>query len=154
MNTLLSKPFFIGEIFQAFDLHDPSLGPLLTYQFFSVLEAPELDEVLKVQSNKSRLEIHILGSTGHSSFEVQDTADFVGSEHALMSHIQLLMHQDPQVLLSRAAFNPLISQSLLILNIALAQAQNLVLGLVELHEVYMGLLLKSVKVPLGDILFP
>ncbi|KAK4806804.1 hypothetical protein QYF61_005600 [Mycteria americana] len=51
----------------------------------------------------------------------------------------------PQVLLCRAALNPFISQSVLIVMVALTQVQDLALGLVELHEVHMGPLLKPVK---------
>ncbi|KAK4831706.1 hypothetical protein QYF61_018758 [Mycteria americana] len=50
-----------------------------------------------------------------------------------------------------AAHNPFIPQSVLILEIALTEVQDLALGLVELHEVHMGPLLKPVKVPLDGI---
>ncbi|KAK4810873.1 hypothetical protein QYF61_013281 [Mycteria americana] len=50
-----------------------------------------------------------------------------------------------------AALNPFIPQSVLILGIALTQVQALALGLVELHEVHMGPLLKPVQVPLDGI---
>ncbi|KAK4828346.1 hypothetical protein QYF61_026007 [Mycteria americana] len=56
-----------------------------------------------------------------------------------------------QVLICRATLNPFIPQSVLILQIALAQVQDLALGLTELHEVHMGPLLKPVKVPLDGI---
>ncbi|KAK4825950.1 hypothetical protein QYF61_003468 [Mycteria americana] len=52
---------------------------------------------------------------------------------------------------SRAALNPFIPQSVLILGISQTQVQDLALGLVEVHEVCMGLLLKPVKVPLDGI---
>ncbi|KAK4823584.1 hypothetical protein QYF61_003770, partial [Mycteria americana] len=52
--------------------------------------------------------------------------------------------------LLKAALNPFITQSVLILMIALIQVQDLALGL-ELHEVHVGQLLKPVKVPLDGI---
>ena len=56
-----------------------------------------------------------------------------------------LIHQYAQVLLCRAALCPFIPQSLLILGIAPPHVQDLMLGLVELHEVLMGSLLKPVQ---------
>lgn len=105
----------------------PTSGPTVTYQFFAVLEVSELDIVLKVKSSKAGVEgeNHILWSTGHTCFEVHNRAGFVGSECALMGHIQLFIHQHPQVFLGRDTLNPFIPQSLLTLNIALAQAEDL-----------------------------
>ncbi|KAK4826593.1 hypothetical protein QYF61_010355 [Mycteria americana] len=59
--------------------------------------------------------------------------------------------QDLQVLPCRAALNPFMPQPILILGIAPTQAQDLGLGLVELHEVYKAPLLQPVKVPLDGI---
>jgi len=57
----------------------------------------------------------------------------------------------PQVLLRRAALNPFIPQSVLILRTAPTQVQDLALGLVEPHEVHMGPPLRLVQVSLDDI---
>ena len=65
--------------------------------------------------------------------------------------MQFFIHQYPQVLLRRAALNPLIAQPVFVLGIALIHVQDLALGLVELHEVRMGPPLKPVKVPLDGI---
>ncbi|KAK4812855.1 LOW QUALITY PROTEIN: hypothetical protein QYF61_022581, partial [Mycteria americana] len=59
-------------------------------------------------------------------------------------------HPPPKVLFHRAALNPFIPQPLLIPGVPLTQ--DLVLGLVEPHEVRMGPLLKLVQVPLDGIL--
>jgi len=56
-----------------------------------------------------------------------------------------------QVLLLGAALNPFSAQAVFVLGVALAQVQDLALGLVELLEVCMGPLLKSVKIPLDGI---
>ena len=50
-----------------------------------------------------------------------------------------------------AALNPLITQPLSVLGIALTHVQDLALGLVEFNEVNMGLILKPVKVLLDGI---
>jgi len=68
------------------------------------------------------------------------------------AHVQLFIHQYPQVLLSRTALNPFIPQPLVILRVALTQVQDLALGLVEPQEVHMGPLLKLVQVPVDGIL--
>ena len=77
---------------------------------------------------------------------------FLGCDLILLAHIQLFIHQYPQVLLHRAALNPFIPQPVLLLGVALTQVQDLVLGLVEPHEVHMGPLLELVQVPLDGIL--
>ncbi|KAK4831144.1 hypothetical protein QYF61_015447 [Mycteria americana] len=51
----------------------------------------------------------------------------------------------------RAALNPFIPQSVLIMVPVLTQVKDLALGLVELHEVHMGPIFKPVKVPLDGI---
>ena len=66
-----------------------------------------------------------------------------------MAHMQFLMYQYLQVLLCRNPLNPFIPQPVFILGIALTHVEDL--GLVELHEVHMGLLLEPVKVPLNGI---
>ncbi|CAM9177511.1 unnamed protein product, partial [Bubo scandiacus] len=76
---------------------------------------------------------------------------FLGCKHALLGHVELLVNHYPQVLLLRAALNPLIAQPVFVLGIALAHVQDLVLGLVELYMVCTGLSLKPVKVLLDGI---
>ncbi|KAK4816603.1 hypothetical protein QYF61_018651 [Mycteria americana] len=78
----------------------------------------------------------------------QDMIGFLGCKCTLLAHVQLFIHQYPQVLLHRAALNPLIPQSVLTLGIAPTQMQDLACGLVQLCDVHRGSLLKHVKVPL------
>ncbi|KAK4831203.1 hypothetical protein QYF61_016040 [Mycteria americana] len=85
------------------------------------------------------------------SENAQDTGGFLGCEITLLAHVQLFIHQCPQVLLGRAALNPIIPQPVLILGVALTQVQDPALGLVEHHEVHMGPLLQLVQVPLDGI---
>lgn len=63
---------------------------------------------------------------------------FIVESHPAVTHLH------PEVLLSRGALNPFIPQPVLILGVTLAQVQHLTLGLVEPHEIHMGLLLKLV----------
>jgi len=75
----------------------------------------------------------------------------LGCECTLLGHVQLFIHQYPQVLLLRAALNPLIPQLVLIVGVASTQMQDLALGLVEPHEVHTGPFLELVQVPLDAI---
>ena len=58
-----------------------------------------------------------------------------------LAHVQLFIHQHPQVLLGGAVLNPL----------TLGVAPTHALGLVEPHEVHMGPLLELVQVPLDGV---
>ncbi|GAB0180669.1 cAMP-dependent protein kinase inhibitor alpha [Grus japonensis] len=119
------------------------------------VRTPELDVVLQVGSHESRIEgqNHLPRPAGHASFHAaQDTIGFLGCKCTLPAHVQLFVYQYPYVLLCRAALNPFIFQPVWIPGVALTQVQNLALGLVEPHEVHMGLLLKLVQVPLDGIL--
>jgi len=89
----------------------------------------------------------------HASLDVaQDTSGLLGCQCTLLDHIELLIHQHPQVLLNRASLNPFIPQPVLIAGVAPAQMQDPALGLVEPHEVQAGPLLELVQVPLDGIL--
>ncbi|KAK4830182.1 hypothetical protein QYF61_008973 [Mycteria americana] len=124
----LSQPFLIREVLQPSDhFCGPALDPLQQVCVFPVLRTPELDAAL------------------------QDTVGFLGCECTLLAHVQLFIHQYPQVLLHRAALNPFISQPVLIPGVALTQVQDPALGLVEPHEVPIGPLLQLVQVPLDGI---
>ena len=69
----------------------------------------------------------------------------------MSAHVQLFIHQYPQVLLGRAALNPFIPQPVLIPGLAATQVQDLALDLVEPHEVHVGPLLELVQLPLDGI---
>jgi len=70
----------------------------------------------------------------------------------LPGYVHLFIHQYSQVLLGRVALNTVIPQPLLIPGVTLTHVQDAALGLVEPHEVHMGLLLELVQIPLDDIL--
>ncbi|GAB0184583.1 cAMP-dependent protein kinase inhibitor alpha [Grus japonensis] len=76
---------------------------------------------------------------------------FPGCKRTLPAHVELFIHQYPQVLLFRAAFNLFLAQSVAVLGIVPTHVQDLALGLVELHVVRMDPPLQPVKVPLDGI---
>jgi len=120
-----------------------------------VLRVPELDAGLQVGSHQSGVEgqNHPPRPTGHAASDaVQDTLGLLGCKRTLPAHVQFSIHQYPQVLLLRAALNPFVSQSILILKTALTQVQDLAHGLVEPYEFHTGPLLELVRVPLDSIL--
>lgn len=71
-------------------------------------------------------------------------------ECALQAHLQLVLHQNPQVFPCGTGFNLLIPQPVLILGIASTQMQDLGvgLGLVEPHDLPIDPLLEHVHIPL------
>lgn len=76
---------------------------------------------------------------------------FLGCKHTLLPCTKLFSHQYLKDLLCRADLNQFITQSVLILEIAVTQVWDLALGPLELNEVHMGPLLKPFKVPLAGI---
>ena len=62
-------------------------------------------------------------------------AGFLGCKGTLLARVQLPIHQNPQVLFSRAVLHPYISWLVLILRVAVIELQDLALGFVESHEV-------------------
>jgi len=52
---------------------------------------------------------------GHAAFDAaQDTVGLLGCEGALVGHVELLINQLPQVLLSRAALSPFSAQPIFV----------------------------------------
>ncbi|KAK4805635.1 hypothetical protein QYF61_009861 [Mycteria americana] len=156
--VLLLQALLKREVFHPSDhFCGPPLDLLQEVHVFPVLRTLELDTVLQVGSHQSRAEgqNQLPHPAGHASFDAahqkKDTVGFLGCEHTLPAHVQLFIHQYPQVLLHRAALKQFIPQPVLILGVALTQVQDLALGLVEPHEVHMGPLLELVHVPLDGI---
>ncbi|KAK4827362.1 hypothetical protein QYF61_017287 [Mycteria americana] len=114
-----------GEVLQPSDhFRGPPLD--LLQQLLVVLRAPELDAELQVGSHQSRAEGQnpLPRPAGHAAFDAaQDTTGLLGCERALSAHVQLFIHQDPQVLPHRAALDHTIPQPVLKPRIAPAQAK-------------------------------
>jgi len=116
-----------------------------------VLRTPELNAGLQVGSHWSGAEgqNHLPRPAGHASLDAaQDMVGLLGCERTLSAHVQLFIHQYPQVLL-RAALNPFIPQSVLILEITPTQVQDLSLGLAEPHEIHIGPISQAFPGPSG-----
>ena len=67
--------------------------------------------------------------------------------------VMLSFSSTSKVLLSKAALYPFVPQPVLIVGVSMTHVQDPAVGLVELHEVHMGLLLKLFPGPLGGIPF-
>ena len=150
----LTQLFLIGEVLHLSDhFCGLSLDLLQQLHVFSLLRAPELDTVLQVGSQQREVEgqNHLSQPAGHAFDAAQDTVGLLDCERTLLGHVELLINQHPQVLLLRVALNPFSAQPVVVLVIALTHVQDLALGLVDLHEVRMGPLLKPVKVSLDGI---
>ncbi|KAK4832392.1 hypothetical protein QYF61_022247 [Mycteria americana] len=150
----LAQPVFIGEVFHFSDhFCGPPLDPLQQVRVLLMLGAPELNAVLQAGSHESGVEgqNHLPQPAGHACHAVQDMICLPGCERTLSAHVQLFIHQYPQVFLHRAALNPFIPQPVFVLGIAPTHVQDLALGLLEPHEVHMCPPLQLVQVPLGGI---
>lgn len=85
------------------------LDPFPELHVLLVLGAPGLDAGLQMGPHKGRAEgdNHLPLPAGHPSFDTaQDTVVLLGCESSLLAHVQLFIHQDPQVLLCRAETFP------------------------------------------------
>jgi len=123
----------------------PSLDILQQVYVSPVVRTPHLDAVLQVRPHQCRVagQDHLPRPAGHAYFDaVQVMIGFLGCEGTLLAHVQLLIHQYPQVLLSRAALNPFITQFVLVVRVTSTQVQDLTFGFVESHEVHLGPLLR------------
>jgi len=89
----------------------PPLDTLEQVHICPVLRTPHLDAVLQVRPHQHRAkgQGHIPQPAGHASFDAaQDMAGFLSREGTLLVHVQLPIHQDSQVLFSKAVLNPYI----------------------------------------------
>lgn len=76
------------------------------------------------------------------------TPPFFDAAQDTVGSCPVFIHQHPQVLLHRAGFNPLITQPVSMFGITPTQAQDLTLGLVEIHKDCTGPALESLQVSL------
>ena len=120
-----------------------------------MLGAPDLDAGLQVGSHESAVKgqnpLH--RPAGHAALDAaQDMVGFLGCQRTSPAGVELLIHHHPQVLLLRAALEPLSAQAVLVFWFALTHVQELALGLVESREVHTGPPLWLVPVSLDGIL--
>ena len=111
------------------------------------------EHILQVRSHQCRVEGQdlFLWPTGHISFDAaQDRVGFLGLEGTFLAHVQLAIHQYPQVLLSRAVIYPFFPQLALSVGAATTQVQDLALGFVEPQEGLLGPLIEFVWISLDN----
>ena len=89
--------------------------------------SPDLDAILQTGPHKERTkgDNPLPLPAGHHSFDAaQNTFGCLGCKRTLLAHVQLFIHQDPQVLIHRTALSEF-SQSVLISGIASTKVQHL-----------------------------
>ncbi|KAK4824175.1 LOW QUALITY PROTEIN: hypothetical protein QYF61_011472, partial [Mycteria americana] len=103
-----------------------------------IVGGPKLNTGFEVRPHQCRVQGHDHFPTpaGHAIFNTsQDAIGFLGYLGTLLAHIQAAVNQHPQVLFCLAAFQPLCPKPVALHGVAVAQVQDLALGLVEPHTI-------------------
>ncbi|KAK4826371.1 hypothetical protein QYF61_007985 [Mycteria americana] len=111
-------------------------------------------KVFEVRPQQCRVQghDHFPSPAGHAIFDTsQDAIGFLGHLGTLLAHIQAAVNQHPQVLLCLAAFQPLFPKPVALHGVAVAQVQDLALGLVEPHTIHPSPSIQPVQVPLQSL---
>ncbi|KAK4821431.1 hypothetical protein QYF61_020014 [Mycteria americana] len=106
-----------------------------------VVRGPKLNTVFEVWPHQYRVQghDHFPSPAGHAISDTsQDAIGFLGHLGTLLAHIQVAVNQHSQVLLCQAAFQPLFPKPVALHGVAVAQGQDLALGLVEPHTIGPG----------------
>ncbi|KAK4826774.1 hypothetical protein QYF61_011401 [Mycteria americana] len=134
-------------------LRCPSLDTLQHLNVSLVVGGPKLNTVFEVRPHQCRVQghNHFPSPAGHAIFDTsQDAIGFLGCLGTLLAHIQAAV-KHPQVLLCQAAFQPLFPKPVALHGVAVAQVQDLALGLVKPHTVDLGPSIQPVQVPLQSL---
>ncbi|KAK4831231.1 hypothetical protein QYF61_016329, partial [Mycteria americana] len=151
----LPQSLLIRHLLQT--LHQLRCPPLDTLQHLNiplVVGGPKLNTVFKVQPHQCRVQghDHFPSPAGHAIFDTsQDAVGFLGRLGTLLAHIQAVVNQHPQVLLCQAAFQPLFPKPVALHGVAVAQVQDLALGLVKPHTIDRSPSIQPVQVPLQSL---
>ncbi|KAK4810503.1 hypothetical protein QYF61_004283 [Mycteria americana] len=132
----------------------PSLDMLQHLNVSLVVRGPKLNTVFEVRPHQCRVQghDHFPSPAGHIIFDTsQDAIGFLGHLGTLLAHIQPAVNQHPQVLLCQAAFQPLFPKPVALHGIAVAQVQDLALGLVKPHTIGLGPSIQPVQIPLWSL---
>ncbi|KAK4829125.1 hypothetical protein QYF61_002204 [Mycteria americana] len=135
-------------------LRCPSLDTLQHLNVSLVVRGPKLNTAFKVRPHQCRVQghNHFPSPAGHAIFDTsQDAIGFLGHLGTLLAHIQAAVDQHPQVLFCLAAFQPLFPKPVALHGVAVAQVQDLALGLVEPHTIDLGPWIQPVQVPLQSL---
>ncbi|KAK4826468.1 LOW QUALITY PROTEIN: hypothetical protein QYF61_009195 [Mycteria americana] len=134
-------------------LRCPSLDTL-QHLNVSLVGGPKLNTVFEVRPHQCRVQghDHFPSPAGHTIPDTsQDAIGFLGHLGTLPAHVQPDVNQHPQVLFCLAAFQPLFPKPVALHGVAVAQVQDLALGLVEPHTIGPSPLIQPVQVPLQSL---
>ncbi|KAK4808361.1 hypothetical protein QYF61_026964 [Mycteria americana] len=151
----LPQPLPISLVLQTLpQLRCPSLDTLQPLNVPLVVRGPKLNTAFEVRPHQCRVQghDHCPSPAGHAiSHTSQDAIGFLGHLGTLLAHIQAAVNQHPQVLFCQAAFQPLFPKPVALHGVAVAQVQDLALGLVEPHTIDLGPSIQPVQVPLQSL---
>lgn len=121
--ALLPRPVFIGELLQhSHHLCHLSLEQLSRVPALHIMQTSELNAILLMWPHEGRTQGDNLlpHPSGHSFFDAAQLAFWTASAHWWLreSLSNTRIHQNPQVLLCRSAFNPLIIHPVVMSGIA------------------------------------
>ncbi|KAK4821552.1 hypothetical protein QYF61_022017 [Mycteria americana] len=145
-SALCSRPFN--------QLRCPSLDTLQPLNVSLVVRGPKLNTAFEVRPHQCRVQghDHCPSPAGHTISDTsQDAIGFLGHLGTLLAHIQAAVSQHPQVLLCRAAFQPLFPKPVALHGAVVAQVQDLALSLVEPHTIDLSPSIQPVQVPLQSL---
>ncbi|KAK4824441.1 hypothetical protein QYF61_015756 [Mycteria americana] len=149
------QPLLIRLVLQTLhQLRCPSLDTLQHLNVSLVVGGPKLNTVFEVWPHQGRVQGHDHFPTpaGHTIPDTsQDAIGFLGHLGTLLAHIQAAVNQHPQVLFCWAAFQPLFPKPVALHGVAVAQVQDLALGLVKPHTIGLGPSIQPVQVPLQSL---
>ncbi|KAK4830186.1 LOW QUALITY PROTEIN: hypothetical protein QYF61_009213 [Mycteria americana] len=135
-------------------LRCPSLDTLQHLNVSLVVGGPKLNTVFEVRPHQCRVQGHDHFPTpaGHTIPDTnQDAIGFLGHLGTLLAHIQPAVNQHPQVILCRAAFQPLFPKPVVLHGVVVTQVQDLALGLAEPHTIGPSPSIQPVQVPLQSL---
>ncbi|KAK4806220.1 hypothetical protein QYF61_001143 [Mycteria americana] len=135
-------------------LHCPSLDTLQHLNVSLVVGGPKMNTVFEVRPHQCRVQghDHCPSPAGHTIPDTsQDAIGFLGRLGTLLAHIQVAVNQHPQVLLCQAAFQPLFPKPVALHGVAVAQVQDLALGLVKPHTIDLSPSIQPVQVLLQSL---
>ncbi|KAK4825630.1 hypothetical protein QYF61_001415 [Mycteria americana] len=151
----LPQPLLIRLLLQTLhQLRCPSLYALQYLNIPLVVGGPKLNTVFEVRPHQCRVQghNHFPSPAGHAIFDTgQDAIGLLGRLGTLLAHIQAAVNQHPQVLLCWAAFQPLFPKPVALHGVAVAQVQDLALGLVKPHTIHPSPSIQPVQVPLQSL---
>ncbi|KAK4831320.1 hypothetical protein QYF61_016809 [Mycteria americana] len=149
------QPLPISLVLQTLpQLRCPSLDTLQPLNVSLVVGGPKLNTAFEVWPHQCQVQghDHFPSPAGHTIPDTsQDAIGFLGHLGTLLAHVQAAVSQHPQVLLCRAAFQPLFPKPVALHGVVVAQVQDLALGLVEPHTIGTSPWIQPVQVPLQSL---